>query len=98
MYPSRAAMLEMIQMPGYAKISVHRTAGLAGQMNIETVTSHANFILANVGDGAGTFKKLQECGVITRPMAGYQLPEWIRISIGTPTENEHCLNALRKLR
>ena len=31
------AMLEMIQLPEYAEISVHRTAGLAGQLNIETV-------------------------------------------------------------
>ena len=61
------------------------------ELNIETVASHANFILANVGDGASTFQKLQERGVITRPMAGYQLPEWIRISIGTPAENERCL-------
>ena len=37
MYPSRAAMFEMIQLPAYAEISVHRTAGLAGQLNIETV-------------------------------------------------------------
>ena len=37
MYPSRAAMFEMIQLPEYAAISVHRTAGLAGQLNIETV-------------------------------------------------------------
>ena len=37
MYPSRAAMFEMIQLPTYAEISVHRTAGLAGQLNIETV-------------------------------------------------------------
>ena len=37
MYPSRTAMLEMIQMSEYAEISVHRTAGLAGQLNIETV-------------------------------------------------------------
>ena len=68
------------------------------ELNIETVASHANFILANVGDGASTFQKLQERGVITRPMAGYQLPEWIRISIGTPAENERCLAALRELR
>ena len=68
------------------------------ELNIETVASHANFILANVGDGASTFQKLQERGVITRPMAGYQLPEWIRISIGTPTENKHCLSVLRELR
>ena len=68
------------------------------ELNIETVASYANFILANVGDGASTFQKLQERGVITRPMAGYQLPEWIRISIGTPAENERCLAALRELR
>ena len=37
MYPTRAAMFEMIQLPEYAAISVHRTAGLAGQLNIETV-------------------------------------------------------------
>ena len=37
MYPSRAAMFEMIQLPEYTEISVHRTAGLAGQLNIETV-------------------------------------------------------------
>ena len=36
MYPSRAAMLRMIQMPEYAEINVHRTAGLSGQLNIET--------------------------------------------------------------
>ncbi len=35
-YPSRSAMLEMMQMPEYAEISVHRTAGLKGQLNIET--------------------------------------------------------------
>ena len=68
------------------------------ELNIETVASHANFILANVGDGTSTFQKLQERGAITRPMAGYQLPEWIRISIGTPAENECCLAALRELR
>ena len=37
MYPSRAAMFQMIQLPEYAAISAHRTAGLAGQLNIETV-------------------------------------------------------------
>ena len=41
MYPTRAAMFEMIQLPEYAEISVHRTAGLAGQLNIETVAPAA---------------------------------------------------------
>ena len=37
MYPTRAAMFEMIQLPEYAEISMHRNAGLSGQLNIETV-------------------------------------------------------------
>ena len=41
MYPTRTAMFEMIQLPEYAEISVHRTAGLAGQLNIETVAPAA---------------------------------------------------------
>jgi uncharacterized protein (DUF1330 family) len=35
-YPSRRAMLEMMQLPEYREISVHRSAGLVGQLNIET--------------------------------------------------------------
>ncbi len=35
-YPSRAAMLTMIQSPDYQAISKHRDAGLAGQLNICT--------------------------------------------------------------
>ena len=38
-YPSRAAMLEMMQLPEYQEIAVHRSAGLAGQLNIETTRS-----------------------------------------------------------
>lgn len=36
MYPSRQAMLEMMMDPEMAEISAHRSAGLAGQLNIET--------------------------------------------------------------
>ncbi len=35
-YPSRAAMLEMVQLPEYQAITKHRDAGLAGQLNIRT--------------------------------------------------------------
>lgn len=35
-YPSRKAMLEMTMSPKYREIEVHRHAGLAGQLNIET--------------------------------------------------------------
>ncbi len=35
-YPSLAAMQEMVSSPDYQAIAVHRTAGLAGQLNIKT--------------------------------------------------------------
>ena len=35
-YPNRGALLAMSTSPAYAEIAVHRTAGLAGQLNIET--------------------------------------------------------------
>ena len=65
-------------------------------LKLEYVPSHANFILVRVGQGQKVFDAMQKLGVITRPMAGYQLPEWIRISIGTRAENERCLAALKK--
>jgi histidinol-phosphate aminotransferase len=64
-------------------------------LKLECVPSFANFILVRVGDGQRVFEAMQEQGVIVRPMGGYQLPEWIRISIGTPQENERSLRALK---
>ena len=67
------------------------------ELKLEFVPSHANFVLVKVGDGAKVFDAMQRHGVIVRPMGGYQLPEWIRISIGTPKENERCLSVLKEV-
>ena len=40
-YPSRAAMMEMMTSPRMQEIGVHRAAGLAGQLNIETANAGA---------------------------------------------------------
>ena len=65
------------------------------QLDVPFIPSAANFVLAQVGDGQRVFEELQRHGVITRPMGGYQLPEFIRISVGTPEENRRCLAALK---
>jgi histidinol-phosphate aminotransferase len=67
------------------------------EMKLEYVPSYANFILVRVGDGAKVFDAMQRRGVITRPMGGYLLPEWIRVSVGTPAENERCLKVLKEV-
>lgn len=66
------------------------------KMKLEFVPTAANFILICVGDGQEVFNELQKLGVITRPMGGYGLPDWIRVSVGTTVENERCVNALKK--
>lgn len=67
------------------------------KLALECVPSQANFILVRVGNGGNVFNELQKLGVITRPMGGYALPEWIRISVGTPKENERCIEALKQV-
>jgi histidinol-phosphate aminotransferase len=63
-------------------------------LTLDYVPSVANFILVRVGDGAGCFAALQRRGVIVRPMASYGLPEWIRVTVGTPAQNERLLAEL----
>ena len=67
------------------------------EMNLEFLPSAANFVLVRVGNGQQVFEQMQKQGVIVRPMGGYQLGEWIRISVGTPAENERCRKVLASL-
>jgi histidinol-phosphate aminotransferase len=66
-------------------------------MNLQFVPSAANFVLVKVGDGAKTFRKLLERQIIVRALKGYNLPEWIRISVGTMEQNRRCIAALREV-
>jgi histidinol-phosphate aminotransferase len=66
------------------------------KMGLEYVPSSGNFVLVRVGQGQQVFEAMQRRGVITRPMGGYRLPEWLRISIGTPAENRRCVTALKE--
>jgi histidinol-phosphate aminotransferase len=66
------------------------------QIGLPWVASRGNFILTRVGDGARISSLLQRQGVIVRPVGGYGLPEWIRVSVGTEEQNERALLALRE--
>ncbi|MBN1671703.1 MAG: histidinol-phosphate transaminase [Kiritimatiellae bacterium] len=67
------------------------------QARIAYVPSVANFLLAKVGDGRKVFEAMQREGVIVRPMDGYGLPEYVRITLGTRPQNEKCMAALVKV-
>jgi histidinol-phosphate aminotransferase len=66
-------------------------------MNLRFVPSVANFVLVNVGDGAKIFRALLGRQIIVRALKGYNLPEWIRISVGTMEQNRRCIAALREV-
>jgi len=70
-------------------------AGLK-RLGLEHIPSHGNFVTFRVGDGAGVNQKLLKQGVIVRPIGGYGLPEWLRVTIGTEPENARFLEALEK--
>ncbi len=68
-----------------------------GKLGLEQVQSHANFILLRVGDGAAIFKRLLQRGVIVRPMGVYDLPDYIRVTVGTMKENSRFINELQAI-
>jgi histidinol-phosphate aminotransferase len=50
--------------------------------------SLGNFLFVDVGGGRELFERLQREGVIVRPLDGFGAPEAIRVTVGTPEENE----------
>jgi histidinol-phosphate aminotransferase len=64
------------------------------QLGLKFVPSFANFVLVRVGDAAQINLELLKRGVIVRPVAGDGLPEWLRVSIGLPEENQKFIDAL----
>lgn len=62
-----------------------------------TIGGQANFVLSKVDDGGVFFKALQKRGIIVRPLAPYGMTEFVRITIGTVTENERLLEAAREI-
>lgn len=72
-------------------------ADIFRQMKLEFEPSAANFVLVKTGQGQHVFSELQRRGVIVRPMGGYGLPEWIRITVGTPPQNLRCAKALAEI-
>lgn len=67
------------------------------RLRIEYVPSETNFFLIKVGEGENVFHALLKKGVIVRSMAGYGLPQYIRITVGTHEENAIFLEALREV-
>lgn len=67
------------------------------QLGLEWIPSKGNFIAVDFDrDAAPVNQALLREGVIVRPVGGYGMPNFLRVSIGTETENARFLDVLRK--
>jgi histidinol-phosphate aminotransferase len=65
------------------------------RLGLEFIPSRGNFITVRVGpDADRVYRTLLAAGVIVRPIAGYGLPEHLRVTVGLPEHNERFLAAL----
>jgi len=68
------------------------------RLGLEYAESHTNFVLVRIGPNADAVQQaLLHRGVIVRPCRIYDLPELLRISIGTEKENERLIRELGRL-
>ncbi|MGQ9609242.1 MAG: histidinol-phosphate transaminase [bacterium] len=68
------------------------------KMGLDYVPTEANFILIHVGrSGTEVMSKMLKKGVIVRPVGGYELPNSIRVTIGTPQQNQKFISALKEV-
>jgi histidinol-phosphate aminotransferase len=67
------------------------------KLKLRFLPGAANFVMVNVGDGPTIFKELLAKKIIVRPLKGYNLPEWIRVSVGTMEQNRKCIAALKEV-
>ena len=72
------------------------TQGLA-QLGLGYIPSQANFVSFKVENAAEINKKLLQNGVIVRPIANYEMPDYLRVSIGLFSENARFLEVLKNI-
>ena len=66
------------------------------RFGLSHIPSHGNFVTFKAGDAATVNRKLLEQGVIVRPIGGYGMPEWLRVTIGREGENTRFAEALER--
>ncbi len=67
-------------------------------LGLEWIPSFGNFVSVDVNQSAlPVYEALLRKGVIVRPVANYEMPRHLRISIGTERENQIFINALSEV-
>jgi len=72
------------------------TAG-AKRLGLDYIPSFGNFVSVRIPDAANVYRRLLGNGVIVRPVAAYEMPDYLRVSIGLESENARFLQVLEQL-
>ena len=73
-------------------------SGALSELGVRVVPTSANFIYVELGEGAENVARgLQDQGVIVRPLTAWGAPHAMRVTIGTPAQNQVFLAAFRKV-
>ena len=70
------------------------------RLGLGWIPSHGNFVSVEIPRASGApraasvYQSLLRQGVIVRPVAGYGMPDHLRVTVGLPEENERFLTAL----
>jgi len=76
------------------RAGLQRLGEAFAQMGLKTIPSVANFVCVDVGrDAAPVYEGLLRLGVIVRPVANYQLPNHLRVTVGRESDNERVIDA-----
>jgi histidinol-phosphate aminotransferase len=68
------------------------------ELGYRVVPTAANFLYCDLGEHASGFaERLRGEGISVRPLGGWGAPKCIRVSIGTPAQNQVFLSAARKI-
>jgi histidinol-phosphate aminotransferase len=67
-------------------------------LGYRVVPTSANFLFCDLAEDAAAFTvRLQDEGVAVRPLGQWGAPNCIRVTIGTPEQNQAFLQAARRL-
>lgn len=93
-----ADQAHMLQSVEQTLLELSRVEEQLKERRLWTAPSATNFLLVRTGKpGSQIYERLLHEGVIVRPLAGYGLPDALRISIGTPAQNDRMLAALERV-
>ncbi|MCL2591433.1 MAG: histidinol-phosphate transaminase [Betaproteobacteria bacterium] len=100
---AQAAAVAALEDQGFVEtVAENNRLGMAqlteafAKLGLEWIPSFGNFVTVRVGDAVRVDQSLLAQGVIVRPIGGYGMPEWLRVSVGLPEENARFIAALRQ--